>query len=129
MIADYPGALDTIFTKVADNGVAAGYYDLADGSMHAFRYAAGKFSTIDPPAYSGVAVALSISDSGAITGAYLNDTKGLIGFLFRKGRFTDFQVPDAVLTVPWHVNEDGQVSGIYAGGDGVYHGFVATPAR
>jgi hypothetical protein len=51
----------------------------------------------------------------------------LIGFLLQNGRFTGFQVPDAGLTVPWSITESGQIAGIYARADGVYHGFIATP--
>ncbi len=128
-IRDYPGATDTYFTKVAETGVAVGYYGLPDGSLHAFRYNAGHFSTIDPPATVGVAVALSINNAGEIAGAYFDATGSLVGFLFAKGRFTDFRFQDAALTVPWSINNRGQISGIYAGGDGIYHGFVATPVR
>ena len=130
-VLDYPGATDTFFTKVADTGIAAGYYGLADGSLHAFRYKFGQFSTIDPAgsAASGVAVALSINNAGEISGAYFDAGGSLIGFLFDEGRFTDFQVPDAPLTIPWSINDHGEIAGIYAGGDGVYHGFVAEPVR
>lgn len=53
----------------------------------------------------------------------------MIGFLYEKGRFIDFRVPDAPLTIPWSINDRGEIAGIYAGGDGVYHGFVAAPVR
>ena len=42
----------------------------------------------------------------------------MVGFLFEKGRFTDFRFPDAVLTIPWSINDRSQIAGIYAGGDG-----------
>jgi len=126
-VRDFPGATDTYFTRVADTGVAVGYYGLADGSLHAFQYKAGHFRTIDPPgsAAGGVAVALSINNAGEISGAYFNAGGSLVGFLFDKGRFRDFQVPDAPLTIPWSINNSGEIAGIYAGVDGVYHGFVA----
>jgi hypothetical protein len=126
-ILDYPGAMDTYFTKVADTGVAVGYYGLPDESLHAFQYKAGHFSAIDPPGAAGVAVALSINNAGEISGAYFDVGGSLVGFLFEKGRFIDFRVPDAGLTIPWSINNRGQISGIYAGSDGVYHGYVATP--
>ena len=128
-ILDYPGATDTYFTSSTDTGgVAVGYYGLADGSLHAFQYKAGHFSTIDPPGVptGGIAVALSINNEGEISGAYFDEGGSIVGFLFEKGRFTDFRFPDAGLTIPWSINDRGQISGIYAGGDGIYHGFVAT---
>ena len=130
-IRDYPGATDTYFTRVADTGVAVGYYGLPDGSLHAFQYKARHFSTIDPPGTppGGVAVALSINNAGEISGAYFDAGGSLIGFLLEKGRFVDFRVPDASLTIPWSINNSGGIAGIYAGGDGVYHGFVAEPVR
>jgi hypothetical protein len=127
-----PNVTDT-FAQMENNfGVVVGGYVLADGSVHAYKRWRGQFTTIDPPG-SILAIALAINDEGAIVGGSMGADGRIFGFLLDdEGRFIHFRVPNSTLTVPWFIDDRGQISGTYSNSDdplfnGVFHGFAAKP--
>jgi hypothetical protein len=71
--------------------------------------------------------ATSINNTGEIIASYTNSEGTVVGFRLSHGKYTDFVYPDAILTAPYTITDNGQISGNYQAKDGSYHGFVATP--
>lgn len=127
-VFDYPGAVYMQPNMVNNAGVCVGYYLLADGSYHSFRYDNGVISNSDmPPAIGTDPTAWSINNAGVILGNYINTDGRLTGYLQTGEEYAEFGVPGASYTLPNYINDRGQISGIYADADGVVHGFVANP--
>jgi hypothetical protein len=109
---------------------------------HAFvRDPNGALTLFDPPGSTVTEIpsAASINDAGAITGDYWSCSADLSscsvhGFLRTpSGKFAVIDVPGAGPdgysgqgTFPQGINDLGEVSGVYADTNSVYHGFVRT---
>jgi hypothetical protein len=114
-------------------GVLVGYYQSASGADHAFRDSHGRFSPIRPPGASGGAVAVDISDSGAIVGYYWSRHRAVEhDFELKAGRFRSVRDPAAHghLTGSWlgGVADSGTVVGGYVTRS-VDHGFLDSSGR
>jgi len=131
---DVPGALGTSPQDINDNGLIVGSYSLApeDGQIccetHGFvRTPDGQFVTITFPDVPGLPVTwlAGINNKRQIVGAYsefdetILDTRGVHGFLFADGVFTqiDFPMPTPRVHVPVtfanDINEAGDIVGGY----------------
>jgi hypothetical protein len=94
---------------------------------HGFvRSSDGSFTSFDAPNQGGGlnpgTYALSINDSGSITG-YVSDSLGMHGFLRSpSGDFTLFQVNPA--TVPLSINATGEITGYWQDNNGLDHAWV-----
>lgn len=127
-IFDAPGAVYTQANMINDRGVGVGYYNTGDGAFHAFMWDDGQLTNIDPPADQGTdAGAIGINNAGVIVGVWINPDGDTTGYVQDDDEFTEFAVPHSTFTVPYSINDRGQISGIYGDADGVAHGFVATP--
>ncbi|MCC6678114.1 MAG: hypothetical protein IT436_13315 [Phycisphaerales bacterium] len=130
-VVSFPGA-DVVYTQgnmINNAGVGVGTYISADG-FHAFKWKNGQISNIDPPAGLGTEpAATSINNWGVIVGIWLNPQGAVTGYVHRGDQVSEFAVPDSTYTLPYFINDRGQISGIYGDADGVAHGFVATPRR
>src|SRR5947207_2475036 len=54
------------------------------------------------------------------------DIRVIHGFLLSKGRFTTIDPPGANLTVAFHINPDGVITGAYRTSNGSIHGFLLS---
>jgi hypothetical protein len=128
-VFDYPGD-DVVYTLpfgINNARVVVGQHGLSDGTNHGFLYDGEDFVTLDVPG-ALVTAATSINNRGNVVGIQVNADLESLGWVLRRGQFTDFRVPGATITWPYYINDRGQIAGVYMGEDGVFHGFVATPA-
>jgi uncharacterized membrane protein len=116
---------------INDRGEILGVYEGRDRVIrHFVRDRKGRYTILaDPPGTRGDRLSyetLDVNNRGEIVGFY-NDDDGFTttGFLRnRKGRFTDINVPGALVTGPFRINDRRQVVGIYADAGGAVHGFL-----
>ena len=127
-IVEYPGTPETYADFVSWTGHIVGSYVDADGVYHAYmRSSVGRFLSIDLP--------------NALNLEYfflhgLNRARTVVGRAKAAGdiprtyvgsplNLQELQVPGAVSTEGWNINEDGSVVGHYDSADGRRHGFIA----
>ena len=127
-IVEYPGAPETYADFVSWTKHIVGSYRDADGVYHAYmRSSVGRFLSIDLP--------------NALNLEYfflhgLNRARTVVGRAKAVGdvprtyvgsplNLQELQVPGAVSTEGWNINEDGSVVGHYDSADGRRHGFIA----
>ena len=129
-IVEYPGAPETYADFVSWTGHIVGSYVDADGVYHAYAYlrsSVGRFLSIDLP--------------NALNLEYfflhgLNRARTVVGRAKAVGdvprtyvgsplNLQELQVPGAVSTEGWNINQDGSVVGHYDSADGRRHGFIA----
>jgi probable HAF family extracellular repeat protein len=132
---EVPGARRTQPFGINNLGQIVGEYVDAAGRSHGFLLDNGVFTTIDAPAASGVegpggtsTIAFDINDDGQIVGISFTDAivTGFGSAFLRdaNGVFTTIAVPDSFITVPFGINNRGQVVGQYEDAVRNGHGFV-----
>ena len=112
-----PGAVSTQAVGLDDRGRVVGDYTLPDGSIHGYVWENRRVTTVDGPEHSG-ATLTGINERGDIIGVYAPDPANpaarLAGFLLRKGRYSTIALPDAPFTLPFDINNRGQMAGFTA---------------
>jgi hypothetical protein len=141
---DYPGSVDTWLTGINDRGQVIGQYMTSEltSSTRSFLWDRGTYIPLDIPGESRVT---GINNRGEIVGTYdgycaSQDVTGGLGFVYYRGSYTCFVVPDAIneqpggrfaATFPTGVNDRGQIAGYFYDrtvGDTI-RGFIGTPER
>ena len=120
---DYPGALNTYFYALGNDGTAAGYYQASDGLHHGVILENGELRRYDFPNAVQTEI-YGISDvTGVLTGSFI-DVAGV-----RRGFSGDriIEVPGALATFADFSTGTGAVAGVYLDSDGVYQGYVHAP--
>ncbi len=126
-IIQYPGAVETFADFVAAGRLVGSYID-ADGIYHAYlRTAAGEFTSIDleNPAEVEYFFMPGVNDAGAVVVRYKETGDVPRTYVGSPLNLRELQVPGAVSTEGWNINEDGSVVGHYDSPDGRRHGFIA----
>jgi len=125
---DVPGAAD----NVGAFGInAAGHIVGVSGDANSvyggyLRNAAGAFSPIGFPG-ADETDPIGINALGVITGFYVSGPD-FLGFILHDGTYSTFpQAAGFTDTIPNKLNDLDQFVGTYTSGDGVTHGFLATP--
>lgn len=134
---DIPGAQGTNAWKINGRGDIVGGFTDATGKGHVFLFDGhdGGFSTIDRPAVVEISVdngginsrrdvVATHCDMAPCTGESLDSH----GFLVSGGRLTSIDVPGAVRTIAFGINERGDIVGGYADSAG-FHGFLLSRGR
>ena len=123
MIYDFPGAQETRFYALGNNGNAAGYYVDSEGLHKGVVLENGELRGYDFP--GSVQTELwGISDStGALTGNFIDDSGVRRGFTGDEV----IEVPGALETYADFVNSQGGMVGSYVDADGLYQPYVRTP--
>ena len=135
--APTPPTGGTATFSINDLGAIVGEYGDAHGVSHGFVYRSGRFTTIDDPHASTApgagpfagTYAIGINNLGVIDGVY-TDSRGLAhSFIYRGGRFTPIDDPNAGTapgdgTYASTINDLGAVTGYYKGAGGASHSFV-----
>ena len=120
---DFPGAKNTYFFALGNDGRAAGHYEDADGLYHGVVLKDGEFRRYDFPGAVETEI-YGISDStGALTGNF-TDAEGI-----RRGFTADtiVEVPGALETFADFVAA-GRLVGSYVDADGIYHPYTLHPS-
>jgi uncharacterized membrane protein len=127
---DVPGAMGTNAWKISARGDILGGYTDAGGRKRVFQLGGRGFVTIDVPG-----VVETANDNGGvnpqrdIVGVYCDTApcRGASldahGFVLTKGVLTTIDVPGAITTNAFGINERGDIVGLYEDGTG-FHGFV-----
>jgi probable HAF family extracellular repeat protein len=105
---DVPGAVSSQAFDVNNRGQVVGEYTDASGAFHGYLWERGRFRTIEAGS------ALAINNRGQITGVRLQPGGTLRGYLLDRGRISTFTVPGAQVTVPYGINDHGQIVGLSA---------------
>ena len=118
---DFPGANNTYFYALGNNGDAAGYYEDSDGLHHGVILENGELHRFDFP--GAVETELwGISDAtGALTGNFIAADGIRRGFTGD----TIIEFPGAIETYADFVAA-GRLVGSYVDADGIYHAYVFT---
>ena len=120
---DFPGAQNTYFYALGNDGRAAGHYQDADGLYHGVITEDGELQQYDFPDAVQTFI-YGISDAtGVLTGNWIDASGVLRGF--SGDEIIEF--PGARETHAHFVNASGGMVGSYIDADGVYHPYVRTP--
>ena len=116
---DVPGATRTEAWDITNSGDVIGYYSNADGRLHGFRLDKnGKYTKFDDPAGDLENDLTGGNDRGVTIGSLLryDPTMGEAHGYLRdaRGNLTTIDVPDALTSLAWRINNRGQVVGIYS---------------
>jgi probable HAF family extracellular repeat protein len=102
---DYPGAVSSQADDINDRGQVVGEYQAADGTFHGYLWERGRFRTLPTPGG-----ATGINNRGQITGV-AGDVTTTDGYLLDGNRLTTFGAPGAQITIPYDINDRGQIVG------------------
>ena len=120
---DFPGAQNTYFYALGNDGRAAGYYEDSEGKHHGIVLENGELREQDFPNSVETEI-YGISDAtGALTGNFIDASGVRRGF---SGE-TIVEVPGASATYADFVNSDGTIVGSYIDADGLYHPYYMRP--
>ena len=120
---DFPGAKNTYFYALGNDGRAAGHYEDSDGLHHGVVLENGELHQYDFPNAVQTEI-YGISDAtGALTGNFI-DASGV-----RRGFSGDtiVEVPDASATFADFVNAAGVIVGSYIDAEGIYRPYYRRP--
>jgi len=122
---DYPGASITRLVGINDHLEIVGNYTLPGGVRHAFIYAKGQLSPLDPNGILGThtSAANQINNRGDISGWYV-DGSGRHGYVLKDGVVNTINYPGASFTQVNGVTDTEIVIGHFIGSDGHFHGFI-----
>ncbi len=120
---DFPGAKNTYFYALGNNGQAAGHYEDSEGLYHGVVLENGELRQYDFPGAVQTEI-YGISDAtGALTGNFIDATGVRRGF----SGDTIVEVPRALATYADFVSGSGTVVGSYIDSDGLYHAYGRAP--
>jgi uncharacterized membrane protein len=151
---DAPSGPDIVFAQgINNNGLVVGYYIGTDGQDHGFtanekdaRNGQLTGTPIANPTIPNVpgepgatfvfSQILGINDQGIAVGYYGDSTASQHGFFYntKTGQYTFLDDPSEAfnngveLTQITGINNAGEITGFYSDANGVFHGFVASPA-
>ena len=120
---DFPGAQNTYFYALGNNGNAAGHYEDSEGRSHGVVLENGELRQYDFSDSVETEI-YGISDAtGDLTGNFI-DADGV-----RRGFSGDtiIEAPGAPETYADFVNASGRLVGSYVDPDGVYHPYILNP--
>ena len=122
-IYDFPGAKNTYFYALGNDGRAAGHYEDSEGLHHGVVLENGELQQYDFPGAVQTEI-YGISDAtGALTGNFI-DASGV-----RRGFSGDtiIEIPNALATFADFVNASGVIVGSYIDADGIYRPYYSRP--
>ena len=129
---DFPGAAQTHMHRSNNAGTIVGAFVDADDHPHLFVARHGNFETLPIPASKSVArEQADINAYGDVVGAYCNGEPPCTathGFLWidQDERFERIDVPDAISTATFGMNDARDIVGGYLDENGVNHGFLMS---
>ena len=123
MTYDFPGAKNTYFYALGNDGRAAGHYEDNAGLYHGVILENGELRQYDFPGAVETQI-FGINDAtGALTGNFIDGSGVRRGF----SGDTIIEHPEASETFADFVNTDGLVVGGYIDTEGVYHAYLRSP--
>jgi hypothetical protein len=95
-------------------GQIVGDYLAADGTTHGYLRDHGRIIIVDGPAGAAGATVFDINDHGQMVGLYYGSAGEFHAFSLRGGRYTSIDAPGVTYTLPFGVNNRGQIVGLTA---------------
>ena len=117
---DFPGAQETRFYALGNNGQAAGHYKDSDGNYHGVILENGEMRQYDFPDAVQTFLYGYSDATGALTGDFIDAAgvqRGFSGDLI-------IDIPGATATHTDFVNAEGSIVGSYVDAEGTYHAYV-----
>jgi hypothetical protein len=108
------GGCDADSVTINDPGQIAGDYLAADGTTHGYLRDHGRIITVNGPAGAARATVFDINDLGQMVGLYYGSAGEFHAFSLRGGRYTSIDAPGVTYTLPFGVNNRGQIAGLTA---------------
>jgi probable HAF family extracellular repeat protein len=128
---DRPNATATLANGINDAGQTVGYFSDSAGTHGFLRSPAGVYTTIDAPQADPNfpnTLAYGVNNVGGIAGFFSDAVTGLDrGFVLSGGVYTTVDVPGAMYTHVFGINDAGQLVGVYGATLNDSHAFLATP--
>jgi len=137
---DFPDAHYTEAWRINDRGQVIGRYKNHGTHVFLLDLETGNFTSIDFPGGTETAgedftEMGGLNNKGDIASGYCNSSSNcgldsfgaLHGFLLKDASFTSFDVPSAAGTVPFGINDRGQIVGGYVDANLQIHAFLRTP--
>ena len=120
---DFPGAKNTYFYALGNNGLAAGHYEDSDGLFHGVILENGELRQYDFPNSVQTEIYGYSDSTGVLTGNF-TDASGI-----RRGFSGDtiVEFPGASETYADFVSGLGNVVGSYVDTEGTYHAYLRGP--
>ena len=117
---DFPGAQETRFYALGNNGQAAGHYKDSDGNYHGVILENGEMRRYDFPDAVQTFLYGYSDATGALTGDFI-DADGV-----QRGFSGDLiiDIPGATATHTDFVNAEGSIVGSYVDAESTYHAYV-----
>jgi hypothetical protein len=137
-LPDVPGALSTVHFRNNNHGdIVGAYVDGFDSSgmphAHGFLMRGRHFTRIDVPGAVST-TSLGVNDRGEVVGSWVGqdatvnpvtgEREPIHGFLWKRGRYTKFDIPGALNTGAYEIDNHGGIVGNYTDQNRVQHGFV-----
>ena len=117
---NFPGAQETRFYALGNNGQAAGHYKDSDGNYHGVILENGELRQYDYPDAVQTFLYGYSDATGALTGDFIDAAgvqRGFSGDLI-------IDIPGATATHTDFVNAEGSIVGSYVDAEGTYHAYV-----
>jgi probable HAF family extracellular repeat protein len=134
-LADLPGGLQTIPFSINDRGQIVGEF-ITTPNTHGFGYLEQPDKqvtfTTAPNSQPQGTFFISINNRDQVLGAYTDQSGAVQNFLRTGDDYALFNLPErlgASGVSAQTVNDLGDIVGFYSDGNGVQHGFFATPSR
>jgi uncharacterized membrane protein len=110
---------------INNRGVAAGFYDDANGNSHGYLYNVcnGEFQVVRIPVAHDSLQATGVNDLGVVTGFYVTG-KVTHGFVIDHGTFKSIDLGNDQMTQPFGIDNAGDLVGSYVDKAGATHGFL-----
>ena len=117
---DFPGAQETRFYALGNNGQAAGHYKDSNGNYHGVILENGELRQYDYPDAVQTFLYGYSDATGALTGDFI-DAAGV-----QRGFSGDIiiDIPGATATHTDFINAEGSIVGSYVDAEGTYHAYV-----
>jgi hypothetical protein len=124
-----PGSSRTQVGFLNAQGEVVGAFrdNTASQKRRSFIWKDGHFTIFNVPGDDpgpGGTIAFGINDKGETVGNYLEGGLNKGFFRSKKGEFTKFEVPGALLTIAEGINNAGTIVGVYVAADESIHGFI-----
>jgi uncharacterized membrane protein len=137
---EFPGAVNTLVRRINNRGQIIGWYDKSSGGPHhGFVLHRGEFRAIDVPDAKETR-AIGISNNGQIVGDYVDSDNNIQAYSLTHSTFTTVAIPGVIQntggfflstllddTGIYAVNDKGEITGVFLGDDGHFHGFIGFP--
>ena len=120
---DFPGAQNTYFYALGNNGLAAGHYEDSDGLFHGVILENGELRQYDFPNAVQTEIYGYSDSTGALTGNFIDASGIRRGF---SGE-TIVEFPGASATYADFVSGLGNIVGSYVDTEGTYHAYLRGP--